>query len=175
MKRTLTLIAIVIVALTLAAQDQPQMPKPGPEHQRLHYYVGDWQIEGQSQPSAFGPGGKFTSTDHDEMLGDFFLVFHTDSSGSMGNQKGIAVMGYDPKEKVYTYDGFGTSGGHDKATGTISGDTWHWMFSGNEGGKAIKGRIAIKEVSPTSYTFSEEMSVDGKPFTKISEFTATKK
>src|SRR2546425_12241035 len=35
----------------------PQMPKPGPEHQRLHYYVGEWKSEGAMKPSAYGPGG----------------------------------------------------------------------------------------------------------------------
>ncbi len=59
----------------------------------------------------------------------------------MGQQKTVAVMGYVPKEKVYTYDGFTTSGERNKATGTVSGNAWVWTFSGEEQGKSFKGRF----------------------------------
>ena len=86
-------------------------------------------------------GGKITAKDHNEMLGDFSSAFHSDSTGPMGQQKTVAVMGYDPKEKVYTYDGFTTSGERNKATGTVSGNAWVWTFSGEEQGKSFKGRF----------------------------------
>ncbi len=105
MKRTATFGSLFLSVFTLAlwAQAPPQMPKPGPEHQRLHYFVGDWETITEAKPSPFGPGGKITAKDHNVMLGDFFVVFHSDSTGPMGQQKTVAVMGYDPKEKVYTY------------------------------------------------------------------------
>src|SRR5437016_1379538 len=116
MKRTATFGSLFLSVFTLAlwAQAPPQMPKPGPEHQRLHYFVGDWETITEAKPSPFGPGGKITAKDHNVMLGDFFVVFHSDSTGPMGQQKTVAVMGYDPKEKVYTYDGFTTSGERNK-------------------------------------------------------------
>ena len=83
-------------------------------------------------------------------------------------------MGYDPEEKVYTYDGFTTLGERNKATGTVSGNAWVWTFSGEHQGKSFKGRFNLAEDSPTSYSFSEEMSVDGGPWTKIEEGKATK-
>jgi uncharacterized protein DUF1579 len=174
MNRIAALVTILVFAFSLWSQNPPAMPKPGPEHQRLHYYAGDWKVEGEAKPSPFGPGGKFTSTDHDEMLGDFFLLIHSEGNGPMGPQKSVAALGYDPKEKVYTYDGFTTYGEHGKATGTVSGDTWNWTFSGDEGGKSFKGRITIKELSSTAYTFTEEMSIDGGPWTKSVEAKATK-
>src|SRR5437868_12756187 len=106
MKCTATFGSLFLSVFTLAlwAQPQPQLPKPGPEHQRLHYFVGDWETITEAKPSPFGPGGKITAKDHNVMLGDFFVVFHSDSTGPMGQQKTVAVMGYDPKEKVYTYE-----------------------------------------------------------------------
>jgi Protein of unknown function (DUF1579) len=176
MKRTATFGSLFLYVFTLAlwAQAPPQMPKPGPEHQRLHYFVGDWETITEAKPSPFGPGGKITAKDHNVMLGDFFVVFHSDSTGPMGQQKTVAVMGYDPKEKVYTYDGFTTSGERNKATGTVSGNAWVWTFSGEEQGKSFKGRFNLTEDSPTSYSFSEEMSSDGGPWTKLEEGKATK-
>jgi len=44
-----------------------------------------------------------------------------------------------------------------------------------QGRNKFKGRMTIREVSPTSYTFSNEISIDGGPWTKIEEGKATKK
>lgn len=78
MKRIPTrLTRIPFLLLTLAsilwAQAEPQTPKPSPEHQRLHYFVGSWQIEWETMPGPMGPGGKASVTDHNEMLGAFLL------------------------------------------------------------------------------------------------------
>src|SRR5947208_2917277 len=101
MKRTATFGSRFLSVFTLAlwAQAPPQMPKPGPEHQRLHYFVGDWETITEAKPSPFGPGGKITAKDHNVMLGDFFVVFHSDSTGPMGQQKTVAVMGSHPMEE----------------------------------------------------------------------------
>ncbi len=70
MKRTATFGSLFLSVFTLAlwAQAPPQMPKPGPEHQRLHYFVGDWETITEAKPSPFGPGGKITAKDHNVML-----------------------------------------------------------------------------------------------------------
>jgi hypothetical protein len=101
MKRTVIIAPFLLLtfAYALFAQTPPQMPKPLPEHQRLRYFVGNWETAAEAKPSPFGPGGKITARDHNEMFGDFFVVFHSDSTGPMGQQKNVAVMGYDPKER----------------------------------------------------------------------------
>src|SRR5207247_3579349 len=106
MNRTATFGPLFLSVVTLALWEQapPQKPKPGPEHQRLHYFVGDWETVTEAKPSPFGPGGKITAKDHNVMLGDFFVVFHSDSTGPMGQKKTVTVMGFGAKEKVYTYD-----------------------------------------------------------------------
>ena len=66
MKRTTrTLMAFVMVATTIvtSAAQAPPMPKPGPEHQALAVFVGNWTFSGEMKPGAMGPGGKLPGTD----------------------------------------------------------------------------------------------------------------
>ena len=176
MKRTLTRIWILLAISAIAAwaQQPPPMPKPGPEQQRLHYFVGDWRTEADMKASPFGPGGKFTSTDRATMLGDFFVVTQSDGRGPMGPMRAVSTMAYDPKEKVYTYDEYTSMGEHEISKGTFSGDTWTWTSDEEMGGKTMKGRFTLKEVSPTSYTFKFDMSEDGNSWTNVMEGKATK-
>jgi hypothetical protein len=166
--------AVLFLFGGLVVAQAPPTPKPTPEHQRLRYFLGEWKSEGTMKASPWGPGGKFTSTDRNTTLGDFFVVLHSEGTSPMGAMKEVAVMGYDAKEKVYTYDGFSNMGEHDVSKGTISGNTWTWLSEQEMGGKKIKGRFILKEVSPTSYTFSYDMSTDGGAWTNVMEGKATK-
>lgn len=175
MKRMVTIAMFAVLFASLVLAQGPPMPKPQPEHQKLHYFVGEWKSEGEMKASPFGPAGKFTSTDHNQMLGEFFLVMHSEGSGPMGPIKEVAVMGYDAKAKKYTYDGYSSMGEHDTSTGTVSGNTWTWLSPEQEmGGKKLKGRFILKEVSPTSYTYTFDSSTDGGPWTNLMEGKATK-
>jgi hypothetical protein len=183
MKNALALTVFPYFLLTVSwmcwAQAEAQKPKPGPEYQRLHYFVGDWQTEGEQKPGPTGPSGKFSGTDHNEMLGDFFVIFHRDERDPTGSGKEIGIMGYDPQRKVYTYEHFGDDGDIGRGTATISGDTWVVLWPAidacQQGENKFKGRMTIKEVSPTSYTLINEISIDGGPWTKFQEGKATKK
>ena len=47
--------------------------------------------------------------------------------------------------------------------GTVQGDTWTYHDEGMMGGKPVKTRVTIKELSPTAYTFKMEIQgADGK-------------
>ena len=176
MQRTFNRIWILLlVGVTWAwAQQPPAMPKAGPEQQRLHYFVGDWRTEAEMKASPFGPGGKFTSTDHAMMLGDFFVVTQSDGRGPMGSMRVVSTMAYDPKEKAYTYDEYTSMGEHQISKGSVSGDTWTWTSDEEMGGKTMKGRFTLKETSPTSYTFKFDMSEDGSAWINVMEGKSTK-
>ncbi|SRR5258708_3847073 len=176
MKRAsvLALIAIFVFVAAAAAQI-PAAPKPGPEQQKLQYLVGNWKTEAELKPSPFGPGGKFTSTDHVEwMEGGFFLVWHSKGSGAMGNTTTLAVMGYDSEEKVYTYDAFNNSGEADHSKGKIEGDTWTWTSNSKMGGQTMRGRYTMKIVSSTVYNFKFELAAGNADFATIMEGKSTK-
>ncbi len=177
MKRALTLalLAVIIFAEAVWAQAPPKMPKPGPEQKKLAYFIGHWNTEGELKPGPMGPGGKFTSTDHNTWLpGGFFVAFHSDGSTPMGASHEIAIMGYNSEEKVYTYDGFDNMGEHDVSKGTLEGDTWTWNSESKMGGQVMKGKFTIKEVSPTEYTFKYEWSTDGNTWTTGVEGKSTR-
>jgi len=54
---------LVLFAIVIRAQEQPPAPKRGPERAKLAYFVGKWLSEAEVKPSAFGAGGRFTSTE----------------------------------------------------------------------------------------------------------------
>jgi hypothetical protein len=156
-------------AVLLAAGPQlvsGQAPQPGPEHARLGFFVGKWRSEGEAKPGPMGPGGKMTSTDNCEWFeGRFTVICRYEGSSPIGPTKGIGILGYNTEEKVYTYYGIDNSN-MTMATvpkGTVSGDTWSYTDEATFGGKKVKSRVTIKEISPTSYTFRmEAQGPDGK-------------
>ena len=111
MKRTLVLAgALSLVTIVSLAAQAPPAPKPGPEHERLKYFVGKWTTEGEMKPGPMGPGGKFTSTDTCEWFeGRFAVVCHSDGKMAAGPAKSIGILGYSAEEKVYTYYGVDNS------------------------------------------------------------------
>ncbi len=171
----LALVLMFVSGQVVLAQAPQQTPKPGPEVKRLGYFAGNWSTEGETKQSLFGPAGKFNGSDHNEWFtGGFFLVLHSEAKGPMGEMKGLSLMGYNAAEQVYTYNGFDNMGTAESAKGTVRGDTWDWTSESKMGGKAVKSRYTIKELSPTSYSFKWEASVDGGPWSTIMEGKSTK-
>jgi hypothetical protein len=177
-KRAFAVTVVLTLASALLVMAQaPAAPKPTPEHKRLAYLVGTWTFEGEAKASAFGPAGKFSGREVDEWFpGGFFVVIRADSKGRGGQAgKTLAIMGYNPEAKVYTYYGIesGTGVAH-ISKGTVQGDTWTWNAEGKVGGKPMKLRYIMKELSPTSCTLKFESSPDGKTWTTIMERKDTK-
>lgn len=175
MKRTSALL-IGILLFTIAAYAQMGPMKPGPEHQKLSYFVGTWTSDADMKPGPMGPGGKMTmSEDNQWMEGGFFVVIHSNyKSGAMGSGSGIAFMGYDPQEKVYTYDEFNSWGEANHSKGTVDGDTWTWTSDLKMGPQTMKGRFTMKILSPTSYTYKFEVSPDGTKWDVVMDGKDTK-
>jgi hypothetical protein len=170
MKRPLDLLTAFAVlstaSLQVAAAQAPQAPKPGPEHSRLGYFVGKWNVEGELKPGPMGPGGKFTSSDTCEWFeGKYSVICRSEGKMPMGPSKSIGILGYNTEEKVYTYYGVDNSNMTMASVpkGTLRGDTWTYTDEGTMGGKKVKSRVTIKELSPTEYTFRMDMQgPDGK-------------
>jgi hypothetical protein len=170
--------AIVITTVLLIGASFAQMgpATPGPELKKLDYYVGNWTSEADAKPGPMGPGGKMTTSEESKWMdGGFFVVIRsTFKGGAMGNGTGIAFMGYDPQEKVYTYDAFNSMGEVVHAKGTVDGDTWTWTNEMKMGPQTMKGRYTAKVVSPTSYTYKFEMSADGTKWDLVMDGKDTK-
>ena len=162
------------LALTLA---QEEVPKPGPEHKKLGYFVGKWTVEGETKPNPFMPGGKFTSKDSCEWFeGGFSVVCRSEGNSPMGPSQGLSILGYSTDEKAYTYYGI-DSGPMTMASvprGTIDGDTWTFDDETKIGGQTVKSRYVIKELSPTSHSFRWEMVGEDGSWQTIMEGMAKK-
>jgi hypothetical protein len=163
---------VLLSAASLYAQ--MEMPPPAPELKKLDFLTGDWSAQGTTTQ---GAASKWTMSTRAEWLeGNYFLVEHSNGDlGPAGKMTELAVMGYDPDRKVYTYNAFSSAGMAESATGTIDGDTWTWLSDEHMNGRTFKGRFTMKVLSPTSYTMKFELSEDGTNWMTGMEGKATKK
>jgi Protein of unknown function (DUF1579) len=160
----------VLTALSLAvapaAFAQGAAPAPGPEHKKLGFFVGKWNVEGELKAGPMGPGGKYTASDTCEWFeGGFSVICRSEGKMPTGPAKSIGILSYSSEEKVYTYYGTDNSGMTMASVpkGTRTGDTWTYNDEGLMGGQKVKSRVVIKEVSPKEYTFRMEFAgPDGK-------------
>jgi hypothetical protein len=176
MKRisSILLIAMIMCGVVATAQ-MPEPRKPGAEEKNLAYFTGNWTLDGNLKGGPMGPGGKFTEAEHNEFLaGGFYLVSHSEGTSPMGKDVGLAIFGYNPEKKVYTYAAYTNNGEAEQATGTFDGTTWTWSSELNMGGQSAKTRFVIRETSPTSYDFKFEISQDGSNWTGMMDGKATK-
>jgi Protein of unknown function (DUF1579) len=176
MKRTAVVFAIALAAEGLVAGQAPPMPKPGPEHQRLGVFVGNWTFAGEMKPGPMGPGGKMTGTDRIQwMPGNFVVERRFEGKGPMGQVSGLEIMTYDSAKKPYTYNFFDSTGSLGTGTMTVSGDTWTFAGAASMGGKPMQERCSLVfSAGSTSLKIMCEMSGDGKSWAPVVEGTATK-
>jgi hypothetical protein len=167
----------LLIGFQVAAAQAGQPSQPGPENERLGYFVGKWKAEGEVKPGPMGPGGKFTSSDKCEWFeGHYSVVCRSEGNMPTGPSKSIGILGYSPEEKVYTYYGVDNTNMTMSSVpkGTVKDDTWTYYDQGTMGGKKYKSRVVIKELSPTSYSFKMDMQgADGK-WAPMMESTNTK-
>ena len=164
--RSFPLLLAVLLLSAPAAFAQGAAPAPGPEHKRLGYFVGKWNVEGELKPGPMGPGGKYTASDTCEWFeGGFSVICRTEGKMPTGPAKSIGILSYSAEEKVYTYYGTDNSGMTMASVprGTLQGGTWTYTDESMMGGQKMKSRVTIKEVSPTQHTFRMEFAgPDGK-------------
>ena len=177
MKRKIGLLPLLIL---IAASAWAQMGgPPGPEVKKLDYFVGTWTTEGTIVQGPWGAGGKFTGSGTTEwMPGNFFIQSRSEAKMPQeigGDIHAIMIMGYDTQQSSYTSDRYSSLGQHESSKGILSGDTWTWTNTSNYGGMEIQGKMTMKTLSPSSYTFKYEISMDGKTWSPFMEGKATKK
>ncbi len=93
-----------------------------------------------------------------------------------GAEQEPRILGYSPEEKVYTYSGVDSSGMTMTTVprGKVQGDTWTYHDEGMMGGKKVKSRVVIKELSPTQYTFKMDFQNPDGTWATVMESKSTK-
>ncbi len=165
------------VAVPAAATRAQEPPKPGPEHQKLGYFAGKWTSEAEVKANAFMPGGKYTATDDCQWFkGGFALKCDSKGSGPTGVTESAYFMGYSSEDKVYAFYGIDSNGmvPTTVSKGSVQGDTWVYTDESRMGGKMVKSRYTLKELTPTSYSFKWELQSEGGTWSTLMEGTSTK-
>ena len=170
-----TLAAVSLCAAVVIAQ-KPEMPKPGPEHQRLGAFVGTWTFEGEMKPGPMGPGGKLTGTDRIEWTpGGFFLQRSYQGKSPMGEMQGIEILAYDAAKKAYTYNAFDSMGMMGSGTMTVKGNTWTTTGTSTVGATTMRDRCTLEfGAGGSTLAIKCEMSTDGNTWLPTFEGKATK-
>jgi len=154
------------------AQGPPERPKPGPEHQKLEYFVGTWKTEGEIKPNEFVPAGKSVTTETYTLGPGGFYIEFSRPEGQIPRTQGI--MTYDSHAKVYTTFYVNSAGLVGTATGTVNGNTWTSLVEDKFLGRAVKGRTTITIKSATQFTIKYEMADANGRYVTITEGTSTK-
>src|SRR5690348_7218943 len=143
MKRSIVVIAIFSVLSSAIWAQSLHAPAPGPEHKKLEYFLGQWVLEGNVKQSPTRTAGKFTGSEHIEWLpGNFFLVIHSSERLPIGEAKALAIMGFDPEEKVYTFHEFNSWGEDVASKGALQGETWTFHSESKSGRNLVKARYS---------------------------------
>ncbi|MGH9323356.1 MAG: DUF1579 family protein [Vicinamibacteria bacterium] len=174
-KRILIAAFAAAMAVVVASAQEPQMPKPGPEHKAMGVFAGKWNFEGKVNEGPMGPGGPVTFTENCESYGDFAVVCRSEGKGPMGPTKATSIMSYDSEKKAYTYYAAESGMPPFSATGKHDGKAWKWESESKMGGQTMKTLVTVTVTSPTSYTFEMKASTDGgATWTPVMEGKSTK-
>jgi hypothetical protein len=159
--------SILIPAIHSQTPELP--PKHGAEHEKLAYFQGKWVYEEEVKPATYSHGGKYVYTESCEWFaGEFAVVCR--SYNQNGTPKGLSIMGYDLREKTYTYCGTQSNGESGFQRGTIDGDTWTWI----DDGKITHGRFTEKTVNPDMASYTYEVAHGSEPWTLVTEGKQTR-
>ena len=176
MKRLLVVVVLSVLAVPSFAFGQaqtPQPPTPGPEVQKLAYFLGMWKAEGEFTGGP--PAGKFSGAGSCEWFaGGFHAVCRREGTGPAGKSTELEILTYDAEAKAYTRYGINSRGMTLFVKGSLAGDTWTWLWEETTEGKPTTYRITQVQVSPTYFTFTVDYSVAGGPWIVIEEGKVTK-
>jgi hypothetical protein len=159
----------VVLLRSRAEETAMQMPKPGPGHQKLHVFGGNWQGSETMLPSPFGPGGTATGRMSARVdIDGFFVIsdYVQEKEGKVG-YRGHGVYGYDPQTDEYTWywvDSMGMPSA--VARGKWLGDTLTFEASYPNG----RGRYTYRWQGDDKHIFQIENSLDaGATWNKFME------
>ena len=170
MKRIAVAVALMMLLSAVALQAQTPAPKPGPEHQKLGAMVGTWTYESESKLTGTKNKGSMTCNWEN---GGFFVACRIRA----GSGESMWVSGYSPQENVYTmYSYVLNTGASSLGKGWLRGDTWTFVYEGEQIDGKLRRRQSTSKMTPTTWTYKWERSMEGEPWIVTSEgkFTRVK-
>jgi Protein of unknown function (DUF1579) len=157
---------VALVAAASVARAEDKAPKPGPEVERLGFFVGKWKTTGEMKQTPFWPGGKYTEKATCEWFaGKYSVVCKFKGKGPMGPMEGLGIMGYSTEEKAYVHYGVDNSpmAWTSVPRGTFADGTWTFDDESKMGGKMVKSRYVMKQDGKKAFTSTWSiLGEDGK-------------
>jgi hypothetical protein len=173
MKARLIAAAILLswAAVAFGQTRTDQNPKPGPEVQKLGYYVGTWEGHGETKAGPFGSAGKLSSKMTCKWFaGGFQVLCQGEERGPSGRRAFLNILSYDEKAKAYTEYSVSSLGESEyDQGGSLAGGKLTFLVAQDAGGKPAKFRYTETHVSPALMTYQAEISLAGAPWSMLAE------
>ena len=159
-----------------AAAEKKGPPKPVAELKRLAQLKGKWTAQETYFPNEMTPeGGKGEGTLTAVMALDArFLYDSYKSMTPLGALDGVGLLTYDMEAKVYRGWWFDSMGSAEEMSGNWEGETLVLTGESTFMGKKYSNRMTYHDITPDSYVFTIESSVDGGPLQKTMETVYTR-
>jgi uncharacterized protein (TIGR02246 family) len=156
--------------------------QPGPEHQVLEGWAGEWTFEGVSESTPFNPmesadrfAGKLTS--RMVMSGLFLESRWADKRETGYVEDGIGFTSYDPATKSYVTHDLEANGSVSRHSPIVTSDTWSGSSTLNDSKGTVynlRYRATLSEDRTTMKAMQEYSSDGGKTWTPFVELTMHK-
>jgi hypothetical protein len=171
MNRSLGAAAFVLLMPCLAHAQEQSSEKPGPEVQKLAYYLGTWKGHGDSKGGPFGPAGALSSTmTCNWFAGAYQMICRGEEKGPTGKQAFLDILSFDEKAKTFSEYSVSSLGGteYDQG-GTITGNKVTYVIDQAVPGKSVKIRYTETRSLPDLMAYRTEASVGGGTWHVIAE------
>ena len=180
-----SLFLVVLLAISLHARQQPQpvsapttasstgLPKPSPEIEKLAGFLeGSWNTSEEFAPSALF--GNTTAGKGRAIIrrgpGELSLICDYKSANSGGKFSGLGIYTWDEQKQAFTLYWLDNTMPH--------GGLWNGKWEGasliftrdtaTPDGKTIYFKQTYSDFSPSSFTFTQESSIEGGPLKRDS-------
>jgi Protein of unknown function (DUF1579) len=78
-----------------------EFPKPGPEHDWLQQFVGEWETDVECSAEPGEPPMKSKGTESVRPIGEFWIIAESKSTVMEKPMTSVLTLGYDPEKKKY--------------------------------------------------------------------------
>src|SRR5262245_2273395 len=93
--------ALLAGATVVRAQQTPELPKPGKEHQWLQQLAGEWDCDVEMYMEPGKPPQKCKGTESIRSLGGFWTLSEQKGEFMGMSFNGLLTLGYDPEKEKY--------------------------------------------------------------------------
>jgi len=154
-----------------------QMPKPGPEMERLKFLIGSWDWDAEYLKTPMVPDGGKSKGWYKAQLGPggFSIIADFDADGPFGEEIGHQIIAWDKKQNAYTSVIVGNFPGAVIGKSHWDGDNLVTETEFSSGGVTMHMRSMYTDIKDKSTRMEESSQVGDGPSQVIWKGVATRK